>query len=60
MIVQGESRVFAVRSMLREQVWNWAEKADIPIEYHGMFNIHKDLWRVVNPKDCVMFKLRWA
>lgn len=55
----GDPQMYTVDAESREQVWAWAERASICVEYNGTHG-WKDVWRVVNPKDCVMFTLRWC
>lgn len=50
---------FRVEYKHRQEVWNWAEKSNIRIEYNGSHG-WKDVWRVVNADDCLLFILRWA
>ena len=54
----GDSQMFPVDYKLREQVWAWAEKSGIKVEYNGT-NFGQDVWRVVDPNHCVLFALRW-
>ena len=53
----------AVDCLDREEAWDWAKANGIDIQYHNTVkdnNILKDVWRVENEQDCVLFALRWA
>ena len=55
----GDSQMYPVDSKLREDVWAWALRTNIRIEYNGT-DFGLDIWRVVDAKDCAMFILRWC
>ena len=55
----GDPQMFPVDYKLREQVWDWAYSLNIQLEYNG-HDFNMDVWRVVDPKHCVLFALRWA
>lgn len=55
----GDSQLFAVDCKLREQVWDWAYTANIPLEYNG-HDFNMDIWRVVNTRHLSLFALRWV
>ena len=55
----GDSQMFPVDSKFRQEVWDWAEKSGIKIEYNGT-DFGQDVWRVVDPKHCNWFVLKWS
>ena len=55
----GDSQMYAVAAELREQVWAWAEQSHIQIQYSGT-DFGLDVWRVVDPRHCSLFALRWV
>lgn len=55
----GDAQMFPVDSKLRQGVWDWAENSGIKIEYNGT-DFGQDVWRVVDPRYCIWFELRWS
>lgn len=54
----GDPQMFKVKYADREEVWAWAKRANIRVEYNGTHG-WQDVWRVVNPKHCAWFEMRW-
>jgi hypothetical protein len=51
--------MFPVPSELRDEVWEWAQQANIHIEYNGT-DFDLDVWRVVDTEYIDLFVLRWG
>ena len=58
-VLRGDSRGITVPWTLRKQVFEWADKNKIAVQYHGSLS-DMDLWYVLNDKDRAIFALRWA
>jgi hypothetical protein len=55
----GDSRGIVTPYEKRHEVWEWAQKNKIEIEYQGSLD-RKDLWYVKNDQHRAWFILRWS
>jgi hypothetical protein len=55
----GDSRGIVTPYEKRHEVWEWAQKNNIEIEYQGSLD-RKDLWYVKNDRHRAWFMLRWS
>lgn len=58
-VLMGDSRGIVTPYEMRHEVYEWAQKNNIEIEYHGSLD-RKDLWYVKNDQHRVWFLLRWS
>jgi hypothetical protein len=54
----GDSRGIVTPYEMRQEVYEWAQKNNIEIEYQGSLD-RKDLWYVKNEQHRNWFILRW-
>ena len=57
--LMGDSRGILVSYVKRQEVYEWALKNKIEIEYQGSLD-RKDLWYVKNDQHRAWFVLRWS
>lgn len=57
--LMGDSRGIITPYEKRQEVYEWAQKHRIEIEYHGSLD-RKDLWYIKDDQHRVWFALRWA
>ena len=58
-VLRGDSRGIIVPWKLRKQVFEWADKNKIAVQYHGSL-AEMDLWYVLNDRDRAIFALKWS
>lgn len=63
--VQPIDKCIGVSVYKRVEVWNWAQKQNITLEYSGTSmepvpDMYVDYWHVPNEQDKIMFILRWS
>jgi hypothetical protein len=58
-VLMGDSRGIVTPYEKRHEVWEWAQKNNIEIEYQGSLD-RKDLWYVKNDRHRAWFMLRWS
>ena len=56
--LMGDSRGITVDWHLRHDVYNWADKNKITVEYQGSMS-GKDLWYVKDDQHRAWFALKW-
>ena len=57
--LMGDSRGIITPYEKRQEVYEWAQKNRIEIEYHGSLD-RKDLWYIKDDQHRTAFILRWA